>query len=71
MHSYLLYGLILRKSTFPMYLKKLSILQNKAVKYIGADKFCHSASLYYNRFKILKLTDLNKLEVGKFVPANF
>ena len=54
-----------------MYLKKLITLQNKAVKYIGAAKFCHSASPYYNRFKILKLTDLYKLEVGKFVQANF
>ena len=41
-----------------MYRKKLSILQNNAVKYIGAEKFCHSASPYYNCFKIFKLTDL-------------
>ena len=32
-HSYFLYGLIIWESTFPMYLKKLSVLQNKAVKY--------------------------------------
>ena len=54
-----------------MYLKKLITFQNKAVRYIGAAKFCHSASPYYNRLKILKLTDLYKLEVGKFVQANF
>ena len=54
-----------------MYLKKLITLQNKAVKYIGAAKFCHSASPYYNSLKILKLTYLEKLEDGKFVQANF
>ena len=54
-----------------MYHKKLITLQNKAIKYIGTAKFCHSASPYYNHLKILKLTDLYKLEVGKFVQANF
>ena len=54
-----------------MYLKKLITLQNKAIKYIGAAKFCRSASPYYNLLKIQKLTDLYKLEVGKFFEANF
>ena len=43
----------------------------QAVRCVGAAKCCHSASPYYNRFKILKLTDLYKLKVGKFVQANF
>ena len=54
-----------------MYLKKLIALQKKAIKYIGVVKFCYGASPYYNRFKIIKLTDLYKLEVGKFVQPNF
>ena len=54
-----------------MYLKKLITLQNKAVKFICAAKFCDSSSPYYKRLKILKLTDLYKLEVGKFIQANF
>ena len=57
-HSHLLYGLIIWGSTFPTYLKKLIILQNKAVKFICAAKFCGSSSLYYKRLKILKLKDL-------------
>ena len=70
-HSYLLYDLIIWGFTFPMYLKKLIALQKKAIKYIGVVKFCYGASPYYNRFKIIKLTDLYKLEVGKFVQPNF
>ena len=54
-----------------MYLKKSTILQNKGVKHIAAAKFCHSALSYYNRFQILKFTDLHKVEVGKFVQAHF
>ena len=34
-HSHLLYGLITWSSTFKTYLKKLSTLQNKAVKIVG------------------------------------
>ena len=70
-HSHLLYGLIIWGSTFPTYLKKLITLQNKAVKFICAAKFYDSSSPYYKRLKILKLTDLYKLEVGKFIHANF
>ena len=44
--------------------------QNKAVKFICAAKFCDSSSPYYKRLKILKLKDLYKLEVGKFIHAN-
>ena len=70
-HSNLLYGLIIWGSTFPTYLKKMITLQNKAVKFICAAKFCDNSSPYYKRLKILKLTDLYKLEVGKFIHANF
>ena len=70
-HSHLLYGLSIWKCTFPTYLKKLITLQNKAVKFICAAKFCDCSSPYYKRLKILKLRDLYKLEVGKFIHANF
>ena len=43
-HFHLLYGLIIWRSTFPIYLKKLISLQNKAVKFICAAKFCDSFS---------------------------
>ena len=37
----------------------------------SAAKFCDSFSPYYKRLKILKFTDLYKLEVGKFIYVNF
>ena len=46
-HSHLLYGLIIWGSILPTYLKKLITLQNKAVKFIRAAKFCDSSSPYY------------------------
>ena len=70
-NSHLLYGLIIWGSTFPTYLQKLITLQNKAVKFICAAKFCDNSSPYYKRLKILKLKDLYKLEVGKFIHSNF
>ena len=70
-HSHLLYGLIIWGFTFPTYLKKLITLQNKAIKFISAAKFYNSSSPYYKRLKILKLKDLYKLEVGKFIHSNF
>ena len=66
-HSHLLCGLIIWGFTFPTYLKKLITLQNKAVKFICAAKFCDGFSPYYKRLKILKFTDVYKLEVGKFI----
>ena len=70
-HSHLLFGLIIWGSTFPTYIKKLITLQNKAVKFIRAAKFDDSFSPYYKRLKIVKLKDFYKLEVGKFIHANF
>ena len=67
-HSHLLYGLIIWGSTFSTYLKKLITLQNKAIKFICAAKFCDSSSAYYKRLKILKLTDLYKLVLNLFMP---
>ena len=50
---YLLYGLIVWGSTVPTYLKKLTTLQNKAIKFIGQAKFSERATPYYYRFEIL------------------
>ena len=62
---------IIWESTFPTYLKKLITLQNKAVKFICAAKFCDSSSPYYKCLKIIKLIDLYKLEVGKLISSQF
>ena len=45
-HFHLFYGFIWG-STFPTYLKKLITLQNKAVKFVCATKFCVTKALRF------------------------
>ena len=66
-HPYLIYGIIVWGSTFPTYLRKLSILQNKAVKLIGDGNYSEKATPFYIKLKILKIPELFKLEVAKLV----
>ena len=66
-HPYLIYGLVAWGSTFPSYIEKLNILQNKAVKLIGGGNYLDRATPYYSKLNILKLPDLYKLEIAKFV----
>ena len=53
-HSRLQYGLITWSSTFKSYLKKLSTLQNKAVKIVGGGKYYDRATQFYAKLLILK-----------------
>ena len=66
-HSHLQYGLIIWGSTFKTYLKKLTTLQNKAVKIVGGGKYFDHATPYYSKLRILTLVDLLKLEKALFV----
>ena len=66
-HPYLIYGLGAWGSTFPSYIEKLNILQNKAVKLIGGGNYLDRATPYHSKLNILKLPDLYKLEIAKFV----
>ena len=65
-HSHIQYRLIIWGSTFKTYLKKLTILQNKAVKIVGGSKYFDHATPYYSKLRILKLVDLLKLEKALF-----
>ena len=65
--SHLQYGLIIWGSTFKTCLKKLTTLQNKAVKIVGGGKYFDHATPYYSKLRILKLVDLLKLEKALFV----
>ena len=58
-------------SSYKSKLKKLLSLQNKVVKLIGGGLFRDKATPFNSQLGILKLTDLFKLEVGKFVHAHF
>ena len=80
-HLYLLYGLVIRGSTYPFYLIKISTLQNKVVKLIGGGAFQDRATPFYYKLNIPKLTDLYKIEISKlmynivhrprYLPNNF
>ena len=61
-HSHLQYGLITWSSTFKTYLKKVSIIQNKAVKIVGGGNYCDRATPFYSKLRILKLVDMVFLE---------
>ena len=66
-HSHLQYGLITWISTFKTYLKKLSIIQNKAVKIVGGGNYCDRATPFYSKLRILKLVDMVFLEKALFM----
>ena len=66
-HTLLFYGIIIWGSTNNSYLTKLRSLQNKALKAIGHLGWRTSPEHLYRKFKILKLNDLNKIELSKFV----
>ena len=67
MHSQLLYGIIIWGNTFPTYTRKLTALQNRAVKVISGAHFRNSVKPLYVQYKILQIDDLYKLEVAKMV----
>ena len=45
-------------STFKSYLKKLSTLQNKAVKIVRGGKYYDRATQFYAKLRVLKLVDM-------------
>ena len=69
-HTHLKYGLVVWDSSYKSKLKKLLSLQNKVVKLVGGGLLRDKATPFYSQLGILKLTDLFKLEVGKFVHAH-
>ena len=66
-HPLLLYGLIIRGSTYFSYLNKLKILQSKAIRIVSGGHHRDTAMPIHAKLKILLLEDLYKFETGKFV----
>ena len=66
-HLCLLYGLVAWGSTFSFYLKKQLMLQTWAAKLIGGGNYFHKATPFYSKLCILRLPDLYKIEIAKFV----
>ena len=66
-HSHLSYGIIIWGSTYRSNLEKLTSLQNKAIRAVGSAECNENSCPLYYQFKVLKLYDMNKYELAKFV----
>ena len=66
-HPFLFYGINVWGSNNKTFFTKLRSLQNKALKAIGHLGWHASPKHLYSRFKILKLDDVYKTELSKFV----
>ena len=65
-HSQLIYGLIIWGSTYPSYLKKLAVLQNKAILLVGGGNCYLRVTPFLVLLDERKLVDLFRLETAKF-----
>ena len=71
-HPPFLFGLPLRVNTNPTYLTKLQRLQNKAVRItITNSELKASLNPHYFKLRILKLSELHKLEIAKLMHQRY
>ena len=70
-HPFLSYGVILWGACNKSYSTKLRFLQNKALRAIGNAKWYTPEGALYHKFNILELSDLYRLELGKFMHMFF
>ena len=70
-HPFLSYGVILWGVCNKSYSTKLRSLQNEALRAIGNAKWYTPVGPLYHKFNILKLSDLYRLELGKFMHKFF
>ena len=66
-YPHILYGIILRGSTYASHLKRLQLLQNKAVCAICSLNWREHVTSCFDRLSILKVRDVAKMEMAKFV----
>ena len=66
-HLHILYGIILWGSTYTSHLKKLQLLQNKAVRAICSLYWREHVTPCFDCPSILKVRDVAKMEMAKFV----
>ena len=66
-HPHLLYGIAIWGTTFKSYLKRLSSLQNRAIKQIVDCQWQSNANPCYAQLNILKLNDLYTHEIAKLM----
>jgi exonuclease III len=66
-HPYLVYGVTLWGGTHSTYIKKLFILQKKSIRIVNKAGYLHHTHSLFHDNAILKLADLYKLEVAKYL----
>jgi len=66
-HSHLLQGITIWGNTYDKYVKRLIMLQNKAVKIVAGGRWCDHATPYYRQLQILTLKDLYVHEFAKLM----
>ena len=66
-HPHLLYGITVWGNAFNKHLKRLAILQNKAVKLISGAQWHDHVTPSYLKLQIRKLNDLYLYEVAKLM----
>ena len=69
-HSHLLYGIVIWGNTYDNYLKRLIILQNKAVTIVTGRQRQNHVTPFYHQLQILKRKDLYVYEVAKLMHKN-
>ena len=67
LRCHLEFGLLIWGSTYPTYLGQLETLQRMAVRNIASPYNQLRTDRLFNEFKLLKLNDIYKLQVGTFV----
>ena len=70
-HPHLIYCILAWSSTFSTYLNPLQTLQNKAIKLIEGLNHWQSSTTAYKKLKILKINELVKFEIVKFLHQHF
>ena len=66
-HSHFNYGLAVWGSTYPTYLNKLKLLQNKAIRIVTSSQMSTSSKPLYIKSNILPLPKLFEFEIAKIV----
>ena len=65
--AHLLYALPIWASAYPTYLKRLQVLQNKAIRIISGIQPRESITKHYFNLKILKIEELYNFETAKIM----
>ena len=66
-HPHLTYGILIWGSTYKSHLQVLQLSQNKAMRALFEQQLSDRITPVYRKAQILKINDLYKLEVAKFM----